>query len=264
MSEPKKIPRRIQRRVRKACVATYNQGRLSRFPGMVGCEYTARVDVAVLHCAVGHALTPEMRQVGLSGSVRQICLVNDKIREHLGIAPWVPIEMADKYTDSALELWTKLQKAHDQANQNQFKKTFWNGAQAACKAAGFDLGNPPKEPKPKIPPPRYPMSKVWAFKKAAVALMDHQKHLVKHTVLNGGAAGLCLALSEITDMGTYAYSMMGTLLGTDRARGGLFAAGSIEPSGVFGPDRHQFLALICSMSVRDLFVTLNGIPRDPS
>lgn len=132
------IDPRIQALVKQACVATAVQGRPA-FDGS-SCLYTTDDGC---HCAVGHALTPDMQDtVGrYQGSVGQLVLEYEDVGKHLG--------MTKCHDTAADSLWRRVQVAHDGAAGRRPKgvswgRWFWSKARNACAEHGVDIGGFPR------------------------------------------------------------------------------------------------------------------------
>lgn len=155
------IPERIQALYREAVFKTCVQGTRAGIlhGGMFTCHYT---DDSGKHCAVGHALTPEMQTragVGGVGGVMFLCKSQPDIAEHLGVDP--TRNYADEVTQSGtLLLWENLQWAHDGLTDAPRSKHrgqkdlrpwgvswsayFWYLARSNAISFGFDIGNYPR------------------------------------------------------------------------------------------------------------------------
>ncbi len=156
------IPERIQRLYRDAVFKTCVQGTRAGYlfdDGAFSCAYT---DASGKHCAVGHALTPEMQGRELYGNVWQLCRDNPDIAVHLGIDPAkVDCETADEAEeDTVLHLWEGLQAVHDLMRYAprcglvyhndirpwgvSWSAYFWYRARSNAADFGFDIGNYPR------------------------------------------------------------------------------------------------------------------------
>lgn len=155
------IPERIQRLYREAVFKTCVQG--TRAGYLLGDVFTcAYTDNAGRHCAVGHALTPEMQERNLFGGVWGLCSNHPYIAEHLGIDPAkLNGHYADKAgQDTVIHLWECLQAVHDRlldepsravAYKNYLRPWgvswsayFWYRARSNAADFGFDIGNYPR------------------------------------------------------------------------------------------------------------------------
>lgn len=153
------IEQRIQDLFREAVFKTAVQGTRcgvgnSDDPAGYYCLYT---NDAGHHCAVGHALTPELQElvgdicVGASGLMAKF----PAIAQHLGA------NLAKDYTKDPQQLiWSKLQTIHDDLVDGcrkgkyynsdhrpfgvSWSAWFWYRARTLAKASGFDIGNYPR------------------------------------------------------------------------------------------------------------------------
>ena len=151
------IPERIQNLYREAVFKTCVQGKRAGYDrspieGDFQCLYT---DQQGNHCAVGHALTPELQdKVGdAEAGVHQICSRWPEVAEHLGVCA------VGLHNQVDTALWADLQTTHDglreaprenewQSERRPFGVSWsaylWYRARTVAQRHGFDIGNYPR------------------------------------------------------------------------------------------------------------------------
>lgn len=129
------IEPRVQALVKQACIATAMQGRRA-YAGV--CLYNTPTGD---HCAIGHALTPDLQDLVGNSLCGVRTLVNrfPAVRDHLG---------------NEIELWAAVQQAHDlsegEASSEErprgvsWSRWFWSRARNRCAPFGLDIGGFPR------------------------------------------------------------------------------------------------------------------------
>lgn len=150
------IEQRIQALFREAVFKTAVQGtrcgKGGDSPDNFYCLYT---NDAGQHCAVGHALTPELQELvgGTQESVLGISNAYPVVQHHLGL------DHTKDYHSPHLCIWSQLQIIHDGLvdrclkgrNYNDHRPFgvswsawFWYRARSLSQQCGFDIGNYPR------------------------------------------------------------------------------------------------------------------------
>jgi len=153
------IEQRIQALFREAVFKTAVQGTRCGMgntddPGGFYCLYT---NAAGQHCAVGHALTPELQELVGDSLVRASVL----IAKYPGVQHHLGADLTKEYADDPHQrIWSKLQSIHDDLvdgcrkgrDYNPYHRPFgvswsawfWYRARSLSQQFGFDIGNYPR------------------------------------------------------------------------------------------------------------------------
>lgn len=152
------IEQRIQDLFREAVFKTAVQGtRCGAGGGRSDNFYCLYTNDAGQHCAVGHALTPELQELvgDTRASVLGISMEYPVVQHHLGL------DLTKYYYDDPHQsIWSKLQSIHDEMVDgcckgrfyNHYHRPFgvswsawfWYSARSLSQDFGFDIGNYPR------------------------------------------------------------------------------------------------------------------------